>query len=42
MEYVGDRSVLDDVNARKDDAELARDRALKNRASIDGLPAVDW
>lgn len=42
MEYVGDRAVLDDVNARKGDDELAAYRELKNRVSIDGLPAVDW
>ena len=42
MEYVGERPVLDDVNARKDDAELAGYRARKNARSIDGLPAVDW
>lgn len=42
MNYVGDRPVLDDVNARKDDEELARYRASRNRTSVDGLPAVDW
>ena len=42
MAYVGERPVLDDANARKDDAELAGYRARKNAHSIDGLPAVDW
>ena len=42
MEYVGERSVLDEVNGRKTEEAVQAYRAAKNRRSIDGLPAVDW
>lgn len=42
MDYVGERDVLDAANARKDADQVVAYRAAKNRASIDGLPAVDW
>ncbi len=40
LDYRGDRRVLEDWTARKDDAALARYRATKNATSIDGLPAL--
>lgn len=43
MEYVGERDVLDKINARKEvSGELEDYRARKNSTSIDGLPAVTW
>ncbi len=42
MQYVGERDVLDEVNARKGPEQLREYRVVKNRTSIDGLPAVDW
>ena len=42
MDHVGDRDVLDRVNARKSEEELRAYRELKNTRSLDGLAAVDW
>ena len=42
MEYVGERTILDEANGRKDAEQVLAYRAAKNRTSIDGLPAVDW
>jgi hypothetical protein len=41
MEYVGDRSRLDEWASNRSDEELARYRARRNAVSIDGLPAFD-
>jgi hypothetical protein len=46
-DYAGQRGLLDQWAARKDDAALAAYRAQRNRRSIDGLPALpmaagDW
>jgi hypothetical protein len=39
-DYAGERDLLDQWTARKDDAALAADRARRNHKSIDGLPAL--
>ena len=39
-DYAGERDLLDQWTARKDDAALAAYRAQRNRRSIDGLPAL--
>lgn len=40
LEYVGERTLLDDWAARKTDADLVAYRKERNAASIDGLPAL--
>jgi hypothetical protein len=40
MDYVGERTLLDQWAARKSDAELVAYRTEKNSTSIDGLPAL--
>jgi Pyridoxamine 5'-phosphate oxidase len=39
-DYAGERDLLDQWTARKDDAALAAYRARRNHKSIDGLPAL--
>lgn len=41
MDFVADRTRLDDWASNRSDDELARYRARKNAVSIDGLPAFD-
>lgn len=40
MDYVGDRTLLEQWSRRKTDEELATYRATRNATSIDGLPAL--
>ncbi|MBX9245665.1 pyridoxamine 5'-phosphate oxidase family protein [Actinotalea ferrariae] len=42
MDYVGERDILDKANTHKGEEGLLAYRDLKNRRSLDGLPAVDW
>jgi hypothetical protein len=39
-DYAGERHLLDQWTARKDDAALAAYRVQRNRRSLDGLPAL--
>ena len=41
MDFLEDRSMLDDWTSRRTDDELDGYRALKNAESIDGLPGID-
>ena len=41
MDFVGERSRLDEWASNRSDEELAAYRAKKNAVSIDGLPALD-
>jgi len=40
LDYVGERTVLTQVNGRKTDADLERYHCERNATSIDGLPAL--
>lgn len=40
FDHVGDRDLLEKWSERKTDEELATYRAMKNKTSIDGLPAL--
>jgi len=40
LDYVGERTLLDDWAARKTDEDLVAYRKERNAASIDGLPAL--
>jgi hypothetical protein len=40
LDYVGERTLLDDWAARKTEEDLVAYRKERNAASIDGLPAL--